>query len=144
MRSARMVLACAMWCLMPILASGAEQSIGADDQGQVDFVTPSGNIGCTYTPEGGTDVYMPAGGGPELQCSRIEPSYVTVILGPGGPPERIDNPGEQGCCSVEPKLEYGNSWSAGPFTCASTTSGLSCRSAAGHGFSMSRASITTH
>jgi hypothetical protein len=28
------------------------------------FVMPSGNIGCVYTPAGGTPVYQPADGGP--------------------------------------------------------------------------------
>ena len=45
------------------------------------FVMPSGNIGCTYIPEGGTDVYEPVDGGPELSCDRIEPKYLRATLG---------------------------------------------------------------
>ncbi|MER9892713.1 hypothetical protein NKJ40_11460 [Mesorhizobium sp. M0119] len=84
-------------------------------EGQIEFNTPSGNIGCIYTPKGGTSTYEPQDGGPELSCSRVEPSYVTIILGPKGPATLIKNPGEQGCCGDVAKLAYGNSWSKGRF-----------------------------
>lgn len=66
------------------LAHAAEQTIPASADGQVEFNAPSGNIGCIYTPKGGTSTYEPKDGGPELSCSRVEPSYITVILGPKG------------------------------------------------------------
>ncbi|MDX8517732.1 hypothetical protein [Mesorhizobium dulcispinae] len=99
-------------------------------------------IGCIYTPKGGTSTYQPRDGGPELSCSRVEPSYVTVILGPKGPATLIKNPGEQGCCSDATKLGYGNSWSKGSFTCLSSTKGLTCTSSSGHGFFVSKARVT--
>ena len=43
-----------------------------------------------------TDVYLPADGGPELICERVEPSYVTVILRSEGEATVIEDPGEQG------------------------------------------------
>ena len=49
-----------------------------NDQGFTEFNMPSGNIGCFYTPEGGTDVYKTSDGGAELSCDRVEPSYVRV------------------------------------------------------------------
>ncbi len=77
------------------------------------FAMPSGNIGCHYIPAGGTDVYEPADGRAELQCDRVEPSYVAVILGEKGKAKRIDDPGEQGCCSMVQVLDYGKTIAVG-------------------------------
>lgn len=123
-------------------AQAGNQTIPANTEGQVEFNTPSGNIGCIYTPKGGTSTYQPQDGGPELSCSRVEPRYVTVILGPKGPATLIKNPGEQGCCGDMPKLGYGNSWSKGSFTCLSSKKGLTCTSTSGHGFFVSKARVT--
>ena len=131
----------------PLIAAGAASpssppvAIVADADGQIMFTTPSNNIGCTFTPAGGTTVYMPRDGGPELVCERISPRYVTVIMGPKGAVQRIDNPGEQGCCGIGPVLGYGQTWVHGPFTCQSRTTGLTCRHKDGRGFSLNRASI---
>ena len=59
------------------------QSLHADSYGQVEFNTPSGNIGCIYTPAGGTPVYETTDGDAELQCDRIEPNYVRAFVGAG-------------------------------------------------------------
>lgn len=118
----------------------AQMSFHADASGQINFVMPSQNIGCTFTPHGGTPVYQPADGGPELSCDRIEPRYVRVVL-TATSLRRIDNVGDQGCCSADNILPYGARWSLGPFTCESTQTGLTCWRADGRGFSMSRASI---
>lgn len=91
----------------------------------------------------GRHQHLPAvGWRPELSCLRVEPSYVTVILGPKGPATLIKNPGEQGCCSDVTKLGYGNSWSRGPFSYQSSTKGLSCTGSNGHGFFLSKAKAT--
>lgn len=111
--------------------------------GQIEFVMPSQNVGCTYTPAGGTATYKPFDGGPELSCDRIAPSYVRVVL-THATLRRFDNVGDQGCCSVENVLPYGARWSAGPFICESSQSGLSCSRADGRGFAISRASIELH
>ena len=84
-----------LWFSAPALAS----DFTANDQGQIEFSLPSGNIGCVYTPEGGTDTYEPAGGGPELSCDRVAPSYVRVILGPEGKARRYNDVGDASCCS---------------------------------------------
>jgi hypothetical protein len=125
----------------PIAAE--EQEVEPRDNGQIEFTMPSGNIGCLYTPAGGTDVYEPGGGGPELICERVEPSYMTVILGAEGEPEVIENPGEQSCCGAENVFDYGNTITLEGFVCTSATTGLSCESDAGYGFSMARAGIET-
>jgi hypothetical protein len=125
--------------VVPVLAE--EQEVEPRDNGQVEFTMPSGNIGCLYTPAGGTDVYEPKDGGPELLCERIEPSYVTVILGAEGEAEVIEDPGEQGCCGADNIFDYGNTITLEGFVCTSETTGLTCESEAGFGFSMARSGI---
>ena len=116
-------------------------SAGAN--GQISFVMPSQNIGCTYTPMGGTPVYKPFDGGPELSCDRIAPQYVRVVLTPKSV-RRFDNVGDQDCCGADNILPHGARWTLGPFTCDSSAAGLACRREDGRGFSMSRMSIRTH
>lgn len=110
---------------------------------QIEFVLPSGNIGCIYTPKGGVPVYQPVDGGPELSCDRVEPKYVRIILGPKGDAKLYKNVGDASCCSAGPKLAYGKSWKAGPFKCKSSTSGLDCRRGS-HGFFMSRSRVEAY
>ena len=113
-----------------------------NDQGQIEFMMPSGNVGCIYTPEGGTGVYQPMDGGPELSCDRVEPQYVRVTLGPANKTKRYNNVGDASCCGSENVFDYGNVWSHDGFRCVSSESGLSCKRF-GHGFSMSRKAIKT-
>ena len=112
----------------------------AEASGQTSFVMPSQNIGCTYTPAGGTPLYKPFDGGPELSCDRIDPTYVRVVLTPSSL-RRFDLVDDQGCCGVENVFAYGSRWSAGPFTCESATSGLTCMRGDGRGFVISRATV---
>jgi hypothetical protein len=115
---------------------------GENDQGQIEFTMPSGNIGCIYTPAGGTNVYEPVGGGPELSCDRVEPAYVRVTLGPGSKAERFNMVGDASCCGTENTFDYGEVWKHDGFRCTSSASGLTCKRR-GHGFSMSRKAIKT-
>jgi hypothetical protein len=126
--------------LLAAPALAAEQSFPAIERGLIEFMMPSQNIGCVFVPEGGTAVYEPRDGGPELACDRVEPRYVSVVLGPAGAPIMIEEPGEAPCCSG-PVLDYGNTWSEGPFTCTSARTGLTCQRDDGAGFSLSRARI---
>lgn len=107
--------------------------------GMIHFNMPSGNVGCQYTPAGGSDVYKPADGGPELGCDRIEPTYQRFILGKAGKAKRYNNVGDTGCCDGSNILKYGNSWRKAPFTCKATQKGLACTRDDGHGFFISRA-----
>lgn len=106
-----------------------------------DFMMPSGNIGCIYIPEGGTQVYQPADGGPELSCDRVEPKYLRATLGRSGKAVVRANVGDQGCCGAETVVPYGETWSAGPFTCYSERTGLTCERSDGHSFLLSRARV---
>jgi hypothetical protein len=114
-----------------------------NDQGFTEFNMPSGNIGCFYTPEGGTGVYKTSDGGAELSCDRVEPSYIRVMLGSSGKAERITNVGDPSCCGGNNIFEYGEVWEAGPFSCISSTAGLTCTRGT-HGFSMSRKAVKAY
>ena len=103
---------------------------------------PSGNIGCIYIPEGGTVEYRPADGGPELSCDRVEPKYLRATLGRAGKAVVRADVGDEGCCGGEKVIPYGAVWSAGPFTCHSERTGLTCRCDDGHSFLLSRARVT--
>ncbi|MCB1378262.1 MAG: hypothetical protein KDK89_07850 [Alphaproteobacteria bacterium] len=111
-------------------------------QGQIEFMMPSGNIGCIYTPAGGTDVYEPVGGGPELSCDRVEPSYMRVTLGPHGKARRFGAVGDATCCGSENIFDYRETWDMDGFHCASSTTGLKCRRGS-HGFIVARKSVKT-
>lgn len=130
------VLAC---LLMTGAAQAGDVRFGLAD-GQVEFVLPSGNIGCIYTQAGGTSVYEPVDGGPELSCDRVEPAYVRAILGPHGKARRFNNVGDASCCGAGNVLGYGSVWREGSFVCTSSQSGLTCKRGKS-GFSMARAAV---
>lgn len=129
--------------LISLQANAAEQTFPADG-GLIYFNMPSGNVGCQYTPSGGSDVYMPEDGGPELGCDRIEPTYQRFILGKAGKAKRYQNVGDTGCCDGTHTLDYGNSWRKGPFTCTSAKAGLTCTRNDGHGFFISKTRTEVH
>lgn len=135
-------LVTAVIALLAFAAPAFAADFEPDDQGQIEFTMPSGNIGCVYTPEGGTEVYEPVGGGPELACDRVEPSYVRVILGPDGKAKRHNDVGDASCCGSDNVFDYGEEWEYDGFVCESSMSGLRC-SRDGHGFSMARKAIKT-
>ncbi len=110
--------------------------------GQIDFTMPSGNIGCIYTPEGGTDNYEPESEGPELTCDRIDPTYVRITLGGEEAATRLDDVKDASCCGAENTFDYGDTWEFDGFTCVSATDGLKC-SREDHGFFLSRARVET-
>ena len=136
MKRVLMLALCAFACFG---AEAAEQMFPPDANGLISFVTPSTNIGCAYAPKGGTKVYVPADGGPELSCDRVEPVYRRFILGKAGKAKKLSNVGDPGCCSATPVLAYGNSWRVGEYSCVSAKRGLTCMRGTAHGFFISRA-----
>ena len=138
-----LMLGAALAVLLSMPATAAEVELEASDSGQVEFVMPSGNIGCVVTPEGGTDVYEPEGGGPEIICDRVEPDYVRVLLGADAA-EELDEVADPSCCGGEQVLQYGEWTEIEGFICYSETTGLTCNTEdEAHGFSMARAGIET-
>src|ERR1700759_3192727 len=102
-----------------ILAQQNSVDFPASASGQVTFVMPSHNVECTYTPKGGTEIYKPLDGGPELSCDRRDPKYVRVVLTPKTL-KRFDDVGDQRCCGAENPFRYGGRWSKVPFICESS------------------------
>lgn len=113
-----------------------------NDQGQIEFTMPSGNIGCVFTPDGGTDVYQTADGKAELACDRVKPSYKRVILGVTGKARLYNNAGDASCCASDNIFAYGEEWAVDGFSCWSTRTHLTCERGS-HGFTMSRRRIET-
>jgi hypothetical protein len=138
-----LMLGAALAAVLAMPAIAAEVELEANDSGQIEFVMPSGNIGCIVTPEGGTDVYEPEDGGPEIMCDRVEPEYVRVVLGTDSA-EELDEVADPSCCGAEQVLEYGEWAEIEGFLCYSKATGLTCTTDdESHGFSMARAGIET-
>lgn len=114
------------------------QQLYGNDEGQVEFVMPSGNIGCIYTPESGTSVYESYDGLAEIQCDRVEPDYVRAILGGAGEGYVVEDVGDPSCCSLGQTFQYDHIVELGPFQCLSARNGLTCAREDGHGFFLSR------
>ena len=111
--------------------------------GTISFVMPSGNVGCTFVPAGGTAVYQTATGQEELHCTRVEPTYLVVILEHHLGGHQAQAPGEVPGLGPAPVLPYGMFWQAGAFTCLSARSGLVCTNGSGAGLRMARAGVET-
>lgn len=106
------------------------------------FSMPSGNVNCVFTPAGGSTVYKSADGSAELSCDREAPSYVRVTMTETSAVTIETKVSDQGCCSTDNPLAYGEEWKRGPFACESKQSGLTCRRSDGRGFSVARAGVT--
>jgi hypothetical protein len=115
----------------------------ADDL--VYFRAPSGNIHCIIA----TGSYA------EARCDLIEgtlsfpdiPADCDLDWGRAFSVGE-DGPGTPACAgdttavSDSRVLDYGDSITRGPFTCASATSGMTCTNGQGHGFTVARAGQT--
>lgn len=134
--TAALTLGLSMCCTAAAFA--ADRTFKPQDDGSIQFVLPSRNMGCTFIPKGGTDSYKPGDGGPELGCDRLEPSYVRLILSAAGKARFYQVEGDSGCCGSDNVLQYGDRWRAGPFRCSADQSGLKCSRDDGHGFFVSR------
>ena len=137
-----MIRSFAVFAAMSLLALPAQAaSFAPDENGLVMFELPSGNIGCTFVPEGGTPVYKPPGGHAELQCDRAEPSYMRAIMSTSGAAKKYNNVGDASCCGYANVLSYGERWKMGPFSCRSRSTGLTCTRGS-HGLKMSRKHVS--
>ena len=114
----------------------AEAPAAPSDQ-RAEFSAAGGNVGCTYTPAGGTAVYTTHDGRAELFCDRIEPTYVRLSMSEEGAAREVPTD-ERGCCGGA-MLEAGARWSEGPFSCEVGEAGVVCSKAEGHGFTLTRA-----
>ena len=103
--------------------------------GYIEFTMPSNNIGCVYRDEEGSGLV--------LECDRVAPSYLRVRLFQDGKPKVYRNVGDASCCGATNYFDYGTSWKKGPFSCASTKSGLRCNNGE-HGFTLNRSGVKTY
>ena len=69
------------------------------------------------------------------------PDIVRATLGRSGKAVVRTNVGDRGCCGGDRIIPYGETWSAGPFTCFSERTGLTCERDDGHSFLLSRARL---
>ena len=127
----------------PGVASARTLSFPPKQDGIVQFVTPSGNIGCTYIPFDGAGGIATGVNGPELHCYRLYGKFEAVSLGPVAKALKLVVRGKLACCKTRNVLAYGNTWATGGYACTSKRSGLACRRGK-HGFSISAASITRY
>lgn len=109
------------------------------------FQAPSGNIACMADNEDGRwslrcDIgeHEWRGGSAGRDCDLD--SGDALGLGATGRPYWVCH-GDTVLHSG-PVLGYGSTWRAGPFTCATARTGVTCRNRAQHGFRLSRASYT--
>ncbi len=116
---------------------------GGGGEGIDEFTMPSNNVGCIYIPEGVASTYAVTGGGAELSCDRVSPSYVRVVLGAKGKARRYTKLGDASCCWADNYLAYGETWAEGPFTCLSATSGLTCTRGS-HGFVINKKGVKAY
>ncbi|HET7230228.1 MAG TPA: DUF6636 domain-containing protein [Longimicrobium sp.] len=106
------------------------------------FQTPTGNIGCMAVNDGGWSLRCDIGqkdwngGSAGRDCDLDQGD--ALGLRTGGRTYWVchgDTVLRQGAV-----LGYGSTWRAGPFTCTSARTGVTCRNRAAHGFTLSRAS----
>jgi hypothetical protein len=121
--------------LLALASPAAAVEFRESPYGYIEFTMPSNNVGCVYHDEEGSGLV--------LECDRVEPTYLRVRLFADGKPKLLKDVGDASCCGAENYFPYGTSWRKGPFSCASTRSGLRCNNG-DHGFSMSRSGVKTY
>ncbi len=124
-------------------ASARTLSFPSGKDGVVQFVTPSGNIGCTYIPFDGAGGIDTGVNGPELHCYRLSGKFDAVSLGPVRKALKLLVEGRLACCKTRNVLAFGNTWRTGGYACTSDRSGLTCRRGK-HGFAISALSVTRY
>jgi hypothetical protein len=107
------------------------------------FRTPSGNIGCLYTPASGSasvalrcDLVSVSHPAKRPASCRLSYGRAFVLSGTGKARRAC-----VGDTVLDPKasvIRYGTTRRLGPFTCVSRESGLTCRSRYRHGFTLAK------
>jgi hypothetical protein len=105
------------------------------------FQLPSRNIGCGYVPRSSStaaylrcDILSGLQPAPRRRCMLDWTGLALSSRGRG----QANCAGDTIYSRSAPVLQYGRSWRRGPFTCTSRRTGVTCRSAAGHGFFLAR------
>jgi len=123
-----------------VAASAAPSSTSAGED-TVKFSLPSGNISCEITPDAATCTIANSSATPpvDAKCSGVIGVKLTVTAkGASMPCVKGAPPGV--APAGTPVLEYGQSKSAGDFTCSSSSTGVKCLHVpSGKGFKLARA-----
>jgi hypothetical protein len=136
--SVRLLAACAA----ALATTGAAATATATSAST--FRTPSGNIGCLYTPASGSasvslrcDLARVAHPPARPASCRLSYGRAFVLNGTGR--ARRGCVGDTVLDGSATVIRYGSTRHFGPFTCTSRESGLSCHSLYHHGFTLSQA-----
>lgn len=122
-------------CGAVVASQAVAPPAAADQDNYVAFLSPTRNISCEID-------YQRRGIPDEAFCFSISPPQ-SVTLDAAGTLARctgescLANPPEG-----TPSLGYGQTVGAGPFTCRSESSGVTCTVASGRGFTISSSDIT--
>jgi hypothetical protein len=129
--------------LLPLAAALAAAALPAATDAST-FRTPSGNIGCLYTPASGSssvglrcDLLSVAHPPRRPRSCRLSYGRAFTLSGTGRARracvgDTVLDPGARA-------IPYGTTRRFGPFTCTSRESGLTCRSRYHHGFTLAKA-----
>jgi len=112
---------------------------------QVFFRTPSGNIGCAFSPGAhaslgcriASGLVPRPGHGPA--CTQHSPWADGYEMGPTRGPRLDWCDGNPVVLHPSRLLAYGTTWRRAGFTCWSRRTGLTCKNRSGHGWLLSRA-----
>lgn len=121
-------------------ASGAPSSTPTG-QAAVTFALPSGNISCQMTPDAATCTIANSAAIPpvDAKCSGLIGAKLTVTAKGATMPCVTGAPPGVAPAGT-PVLEYGQSKTAGDFTCKSNSTGVTCiHNPSGKGFKLARA-----
>ena len=72
-RIASRMSAVGLCALAPLLSAASPVRLPAEPGGQIAFTTPSNNIGCTYTPAGGSPMVFTPDPTPSFQITPTDP-----------------------------------------------------------------------
>jgi hypothetical protein len=129
----------------PPTAGSSTTAVAGGPMGEpIAFTSPSGNIACRLDPEHGASCWVAehdwaveAASDPDCQLDFGDAVDVT--------PDGVVWPcyGDFSWFPDAPALPYGRSVSAGPFTCESAETGVTCHNGDGRGFTVARATVDT-
>ena len=132
--------------IRPLLVAGVLLALSATaaEARYVDFVMPSGNIGCAYTDEPRRYLrcdILQSSDLPEGQPSECDLDYGHAYAMNRRGKARTLCAGDTVVNRNAPALDYGETKRIGGFKCRSKTTGLRCSNKARHGWFLSRGRI---
>jgi hypothetical protein len=117
-------------------SSATSGTLAPQTSTETEFLSPSKNISCEIDNNFGPSTIT------QTLCLTFSPAQSAVLKTDGtvtkcAGQQCLSNPGEN-----TPTLQYGQTISLGPFTCASSTAGMKCTLSNGDGFTIATSGIT--